>query len=152
MDHYYRQLAVGHQTFEITNGSRLEEGSSIHCEETAGNQQVIHRYKVERLVSNQSLYYVSKPSVSYINGNKHRPFKSNTHVQYTLAAVSANQTALTTTVIIQFPSSFAKLLAILSGTRKLWQAHVVEETTGLKRVIESLVVSERLTPASADTP
>ncbi|WP_138995197.1 SRPBCC family protein [Larkinella sp. C7] len=136
LDRCYLDLSTGHRKFDILNGGPLKVNSTILCEEVAGNQEVFHTYVVEQLIENQLLYYVSKPSISYVNGQRKRPIKSTTYVQFELDAIAATQTRVRATIVIQFSSGVTKFLAQLTGTRKLWQAHVREETDNLKKVVE----------------
>ena len=138
MERVYPELADGHECFRPLDAESLREGAVIDCRERAGNQEVHHRYVVEKLVQNKHIYYVSKPTQTFIHlKNRVIEGRANTHVYYDLEADGEVWTHLRMTIIIQMESAFRKWLGLLFGKmRSIWGQHQQEELKKLVQIIE----------------
>jgi hypothetical protein len=138
MPAHFTKTAVGHLKFEILGSNKIVEGATIDCEEVAGNQEVHHLYKVKKVQPNKGVYYESCPSHGLLRANNRViPIKSNTFVYYELDDKGARETVVEASIIIQMPNTMMKLLSLMSGTRTLWDNHLIEELQGLKREVEA---------------
>ncbi|MCF8359070.1 MAG: hypothetical protein K9H26_09950 [Prolixibacteraceae bacterium] len=62
----YKAMTEDHIKYELLNSEYLKEGTVIDCREKAGNQTVCHHYKVEKIITNRHIFYLSSPSKVYI--------------------------------------------------------------------------------------
>jgi hypothetical protein len=136
---HYSQLARGHKKFEVLGMAEITEGAIIDCQEMEGNQEIHHRYQVGQVVTNKLIHFFACPSRVFV----HTPGRiietqSNTYVYFDLEPIGPDETRLAQTIIIQMPSFFNKLLGVITGTGKLWSAHLTEELWGLKLAVENL--------------
>ena len=58
----YRQMAIGHERFEIRGGGAIRMGAIIDCVETCANQTASHEYHVLRVEPDKTLRYRSDPT------------------------------------------------------------------------------------------
>ena len=62
---------------------------------------------------------------------------SGSHVYYDFKDINSKQTQMTVTIVIQLPNLLNKIMGTITGSKKLFSNHLIEETNGLKREIES---------------
>ena len=53
---YYPLMSKGHKYFTLREGERMEIGSIIDCEESAGNQTIKHEYYVAEIIKNERIH------------------------------------------------------------------------------------------------
>jgi hypothetical protein len=125
---HYRALSPAHHYFRVRGGGPLVLGSIADCSERAGNQEVRHTYRVHEWIEPTRLVLVSSPSQTKVH-LKRRVIEgtSMTRVVYTLRPLPAGGTQLRLDLTIGFDSWWNKGLALLGGTRSLWQRHLAEE-------------------------
>ncbi len=134
----YRELARGHERFEVIGGGPLVVGALVDCRERAGNQEVHHRYVVERLVPDELVRYASTPSTTYVH-LPHRTLTgtSDTIVEYRVAPGSRGVTTLEMTISIVFASRLQRAIARgLGRVYRVWKHHQREELAALTRLLE----------------
>ncbi|MBN1320116.1 MAG: hypothetical protein JXA87_04655 [Thermoleophilia bacterium] len=140
----YTNMARGHEYFRVRGGGPLRMGSVIDCAEHAGNQRIVHEYKVREFVPGQRVQYSSCPSDLRIR----LPWKtiestSDSHVWYDFADVTRQRSAIRITIGIQFHSSPQMLVSRMTGGLMPWRAHCREEMLGLQRAITTDAVRAR---------
>ncbi|RHX92373.1 hypothetical protein [Leptospira stimsonii] len=133
---YYSKIAKGHDYFFLRAGKRIEVGSIIDCEESAGNQSIRHEYHVSDIIRNERIAYFSKPSYMKIK----LPWKvidtiSNTYVYYDFESIHSESSNIRLTIGIQFSSKYEKIFSVFFGGMIPWKNHCKEEMEGLKRVL-----------------
>jgi len=136
---HYKAMSEGHEKFDVIGGGPLVEGAEIDCRERVKNQEVHHRYVVQKLIPNTLVYYVSKGSKSYVylNGRTIEG-SSNTHVSYELKALPDGNTEVTMVIGIQLESWWTKFIAKLLGrVEVVWKAHQSEELLKLVSLVEA---------------
>jgi hypothetical protein len=134
----YRAVSPCHERFDVEDGGPLRLGAVIDCRERAGRQEVHHRYVVTELVPNERLAYASTPSATFIHtGGRVLQGVSDTFVYQDIDRTGDGRTRLRSTVVIELPSSSKKLLALATGTRGLWLAHLREELLGARALLEA---------------
>lgn len=137
----YREMASGHERFDVLGGGPVQANSQIDCRERASNQEVHHTYRVRAFEPGRHLYYASTPSLTFI----HLPRRviegqSDTHVYYDLYDVQGDAqagTQLDMLIVIQLPHLAQKWMAVATGSARLWGGHQREELAKLKRMIEA---------------
>jgi hypothetical protein len=133
----YPKLAPGHKKFQLIGADEITEGITIDCQESAGNQEVHHQYKVSQVLPNKLVSYASRPSQAFIKTpGRVIEGKSNTFVYYDLEETSSGETQLGLTIVLQMPGFFDKFLSSVTGTGKLWNDHLKQELHALKAEIE----------------
>lgn len=145
---HYRELARGHERYEVLGGGPVREGVSIDCRERVSNQEVHHLYRVIALERDRHLYLASTPTKTFIH-LPHRVIadEADTHVYYDLTD-RAEGTQLEMTIVIQMRKLATKWLALATGSAGLWRRHQREELGALKQLVES-EPPVALSPASA---
>ena len=135
----YREMAKGHECFEVRGGGDLVEGCVIDCHERAGNQEVRHAYEVRQLVPDERIHYASAPTRTRVH-LKSRTIEGtgNTHVYYDLAPGPFGSTELAMTIVIELPNIAQKLLATLGRARRIWGDHQREELAMLAGMVEAM--------------
>ncbi|MBN2610217.1 MAG: hypothetical protein JXB00_01535 [Bacteroidales bacterium] len=134
----YKAMAEGHIQYELLNAEYLQEGTEIDCREKAGNQTVYHKYRVEKIIPNEYVYYLSLPSKVFIElPYKTIESKSNTYCFYDFEKINDSTTSLQLTIAIQFGSGFEKFYSTLFGGIAPWKKHQKEEMEKLKELIEN---------------
>ncbi|MFO7656512.1 MAG: hypothetical protein R6W78_05545 [Bacteroidales bacterium] len=134
----YKAMAEGHIQYELLNSEYIQEGTEIDCMEKAGNQTVHHIYKVEKIIPNEYIYYLSSPSKVFIElPRKTIESKSNTYCFYNFEKINDSTTSLQLTIAIQFGSGFEKFYSTLFGGIAPWKKHQKEEMEKLKKLIEN---------------
>lgn len=137
---YYSDLSRGHKYFRLRSGDRLEVGSVIDCEETAGNQSIKHEYHVSEILANERICYSSKPSLLKIKFPwKEIDSRSNTYVRYDFERDENSGTAVSLTIGIQFSTKFEQVFSSFFGGIVPWKKHCVEEMEGLKKVLMNVL-------------
>jgi hypothetical protein len=133
---YYANIAKGHKYFTLRQGEKMEIGSIIDCEESAGNQTIKHEYYVAEIINNERIYYYSKPSIIKIALPwKIISSKSNSYVYYDFEEDKDLNTNIRITIGIQFFSKGVKIFSTLVGGLEPWKKHCVEEMEGLKNIL-----------------
>lgn len=132
----YTKISKGHKYFNLRNGSKLEVGSIIDCEEDASNQTIKHVYTVSEIIDGERIQYFSKPSQVKIK----TPYKliestSNTFVYYDFEDITNESTKIRLTILIQFNKKFEYLFSLLFGGLAPWKEHATEEMIGLEECI-----------------
>lgn len=134
----YKAMADGHIKYELLNSEYLQVGTEIDCREKAANQTVHHIYKVQKLIPNEHIFYLSSPSKIYIELPwKTIESKSNTYCYYNFKTIDANTTSLQLIIAIQFDNDFQKFYSTLFGGITPWKKHQKEELEKLKELIEN---------------
>ena len=136
--HCYTLLSRGHERFDVEGGGPLVLGSVVDCRETTANQEVRHRYRVVAFDAPRRLHMASTPSTTFV----HLPDRtiegaSETLVRYELAPREDGRTSLAMTIVIALDSVWTKVLASLSGTRRLWGEHQQGELDRLVTLVEA---------------
>ncbi|MBN2401694.1 MAG: hypothetical protein JXN64_04785 [Spirochaetes bacterium] len=133
---YYSTISTGHEYFTLRKGERLEVGSIIDCEESAGNQSIKHEYHVLDIIKNERISYFSQPSYVKIKLPwKVIDSKSNTFVYYDFGSNNPDNTNIRLTIGIQFSSKLEKIFSVIFGGIVPWKKHCVEEMEGLKKIL-----------------
>lgn len=133
---HYSSLSRGHDYFSLRKGTRLEVGSIIDCEESAGNQSIRHEYHVSDIIVNDRIAYHSNPSYVKVKLPwKVIDSKSNTYVYYDFDRQLPDQTTIRLTIGIQFSSQAEKLFSVVFGGIAPWKKHCIEEMQNLKDVM-----------------
>jgi hypothetical protein len=148
---HYRALSPAHHYFRVRGGGPLVLGSIADCSERAGDQEVRHTYRVCEWSEPTRLVLVSSPSQTKVHLRR-RVIEgtSTTRVAYTLRPLPAGGTQLRLDLTIGFDSWWKKGLAVLGGTRSLWQSHLAEELDHLvKHLAQELREPPREVPVSA---
>ncbi|MBN2275995.1 MAG: hypothetical protein JXK95_16820 [Bacteroidales bacterium] len=134
----YKAMTEDHIKYELLNSEYLKEGTEIDCREKAGNQTVYHHYKVEKIISNEHIFYLSSPSKVFIElPRKTIESHSNTYCYYNFKKIDNFTTSLQLTIAIQFDNGFQKFFSTLFGGIKPWKKHQKEEMEKLKELIEN---------------
>ncbi len=134
----YNAMAEGHIQYKLLNSEFLQEGTEIDCREKAGNQTALHIYRVEKIIPNEYLYFLSSPSKIFIETpRKTIESKSNTYCFYDFVKVDNSTTSLQLTIGIQFRSGFEKFYSTLFGGIVPWRKHQIEEMEKLRVLIEN---------------
>jgi hypothetical protein len=138
----YRTLARGHECFDVRGGGPLCQGAIVDCRERAGNQEVHHVYRVTSFVPDREIAMESIGSRGFVcAGGRTYEAESNTFVRQVIEPLGAGHSRLCVSITIQFASVARKLLALASGTRRLWDAHLREETANLAALAGGSTVS-----------
>lgn len=133
---YYSSISKGHKYFTLRQGEKMEIGSIIDCEESAGNQLIKHEYHVSEIINNERIHYYSKPSSIRIKLPwKTIDSKSNSYVYYDFEEDKDKNTIIRLTIGIQFLNKGEKIFSALVGGLEPWKKHSVEEMEGLKDVL-----------------
>jgi hypothetical protein len=133
---YYSSIAKGHKYFTLRQGEKIEIGSIIDCEETAGSQTIRHEYYVSEIINNERIHYYSKPSLIKIKLPwKTIESKSNSLIFYDFEEYRNITTNIRITIGIQFLSKGEKIFSTLVGGLEPWKKHCVEEMEGLKNIL-----------------
>jgi hypothetical protein len=133
---YYTRMSKGHKYFTLREGERMETGSIIDCEESAGNQTIKHEYHVAEIIKNERIHYYSKPSSIRIELPwKIIDSKSNSYIYYDFEEDKNLNTNIRLTIGIQFFSKSEKIFSIMAGGIKPWKKHCAEEMEGLKNIL-----------------
>lgn len=133
---FYLNISKGHNYFNLRKGEKLEVGSIIDCEESAGNQSIKHEYHVSDIITNERISYYSKPSYLKIKLPwKIIDSKSNTYVYYDFDSSNNCNTNIRLTIGIQFSNKFEQVFSTLFGGLIPWKKHCIEEMERLKGVL-----------------
>ncbi|MDR1215642.1 MAG: hypothetical protein LBK25_03065 [Treponema sp.] len=131
---YYPSMSKGHKYFTLRQGEKMEIGSIIDCEESAGNQSIKHEYHVSEIINNERIHYYSKPSSIKIKLPwKIIDSKSNSYVYYDFEEDKDKNTIIRLTIGIQFLNKGEKIFSILVSGLEPWKKHSVEEYGRIKR-------------------
>lgn len=138
----YTKIAKGHEKFKVENAEKISEGKFIECSETIKNVKVSHRYEVKKVIKNKHIYFCTElpnnpTKVLMQFGKKIVENVSGSHVYYDFKDINSKQTQMTVTIVIQLPNLLNKIMGTITGSKKLFSNHLIEETNGLKREIES---------------
>ena len=132
----YKKMAVGHDQFIIRGGGPLMTGAIVDCVERAGNQRVIHIYRVHAVEPNVQIAYKSEPTLAYVqSGKKEIEFKSVSHVAYDFEAVPSGGCRFRLSITIQLDNSFTVFMNWMIGGFRPWQQHCTEEVAGLAKIL-----------------
>jgi hypothetical protein len=133
---YYSNISRGHNYFTLRQGEKMEIGSIIDCEESAGNQTITHEYYVAEIINNERIHYYSKPSLIKIKLPwKTIHSKTNSYIYYDFEEDKNLNTNIRITIGIQFFSKGEKIFSTLIGGLEPWKKHSVEEMEGLKNIL-----------------
>ena len=138
LDRHYLNLNKGHKKFKITNTDELREGAWIECEETAGGQDVRHKYQVVKFEANHALELVSEKSRVTIGKLLNMTVK--TIVEFEIQAIAPGTSKISSRIILKFKNQLEKFFAAMIGTERIWQAHTEEELANGARIIRSATI------------
>lgn len=140
----YKKMAAGHDQFVIRGGGPLMPGAIIDCTERAGNQRVVHVYKVHTVEPCVQIAYRSEQTLAYVqSGKKEIEFKSVSHVAYDFEEVPDGSCRFRLSITIQLSNGFILFMNRMIGGFKPWQEHCTEEVAGLAKIL-----AEELSPAT----
>ena len=132
----YKKMAVGHDQFVIRGGGPLIPGAIVDCVEHAGNQRVIHIYRVNTVEPNVQIPYKSEPTLAYVrSGKKEMEFKSVSHVAYDFETAPDGGCRFRLSITIQLENSFTVFMNWMIGGFRPWQQHCTEEVAGLAKIL-----------------
>lgn len=137
----YKKMSTGHEQFVVRGGGPLIPGAVVDCVEHAGNQRVVHVYKVHTVEPGVRIAYRSEPTLAYVkSGKKEIVFKSVSHVAYDFEATPDGGCRFRLSIIIQLENSVIVFMNRMIGGFRPWQKHCAEEVACLAKIlVEELV-------------
>jgi hypothetical protein len=140
----YKKMAAGHDHFVVRGGGPLIPDAVVDCAERAGNQRVVHVYRVHTVEPGARIAYRSEPTYAYVrSGRKEIVFKSVSHVAYDFEADPGGGCRFRLSITIQLKNSLIVLMNRLIGGFRPWQKHCAEEVASL-----ATILVEELAPAT----
>ncbi len=139
LSYVYLDIARDEHLSFKPNTKTIKSGSIIHNTEEVSGQFVEHRYKVNFNAKNSEYIWVSLPSTVTLKKYNNQKLRMGTKLKLTF-----KDKRLVTNLSIYFGSGLAYKMALLSGSRNIWNEHHHKEMSNAVQIFTYLKQSDQL--------